>query len=96
MSDDMGRAFDELIEGLASPDAPHRVEVVEIAERASMVEFLVPIANYPDPEVVLFRTIAGYLESTPRRPVVAISVGYEVRSHNQPFLIAAVMLGEPI
>lgn len=98
MTDDEGvnDEFNELVDRMSDPDASTTVEICEIAEPASMVEVLVPVTQYPHPEVVLFDTIAEYLRRTPRRAVVGISVVYEIRSHNLPHLIATLFLSDPV
>jgi hypothetical protein len=88
--------FEELVERMADPSASQEVEICEVAEQASMVEVIIPVTVYEEPEVVLFRTIAEYLASTPRRAVVGITVSYELRSHNLPHLIATLFLSAPV
>ena len=98
MTDDEGvnDEFGKLVDRMSDPLASRAVEIVEVAEPATMVEVIVPISVYEKPEVVLFSTIAAYLDQQPRRAVAGISVSYEIRSHNLPHLIATMFLGDPV
>jgi hypothetical protein len=95
--DDMGAEFDRLVDRMADPENSQSVQVVEVAETASIVEVTVPISVFPNPEVILFRTVASYLNSMEqRRAVAGFSVVYEVRSHNAPHIVATLFLSDPV
>lgn len=96
VDDNSDEDFDDLVGRMADENNAQEVEISEIAEQASIVEVTVPIMGYAHPEVVLFETITEYLKQTPRRPVVAVSISYEVRSHYSPQLIATLFLGGTI
>jgi hypothetical protein len=88
--------FEQLVERMSDPTASQEVEICEVAETASMIEVIVPVTVYEHPEVVLFKTVAEYLNSTPRRAVVGMTVSYEIRSHNLPHLIGTLFLSDPV
>lgn len=99
MTDDenIGAEFDRLIGDMADPENSQNVQIVEVAEKAAIVEVSVPILVYPNPEVILFRTIAEYLQSMEqRRALAGFSVVYEVRSHNAPHIVATLFLSDPV
>lgn len=89
--------FDELVASMQTNEAITTVGVIEVADTASMVEFTIPISeHFPHPEVTLMETIAEYLSKTERRALVAFNPTYELRNGGVPFLIATIMLTQPV
>lgn len=93
--DDMAREFDGLVQRMNDPGALDQIEVVEVFEKATMVEVTVPIQRFPEPEVALLQTITQYLKKGDRRAIVSLNAVYEVRGGN-PCLVGTLMLTDPI
>lgn len=82
--------FERIIEANIMPSSA--VNVVEIAEQATMVEFRVPLDVSDHPEATLFEVISEYLASRGRRrALVGCNVVYH-DSGDRVDLVAGVLL----